>query len=239
MSNPISRATLLTLFCFSLSGCAAGIKSTNLNVVPSKPEETLLLRSVGYVFHDEVYAKRDSKYIESEKKSWLDALSDFTEQENIFTMSDGNPTNSNNSFPEFAKTHPIVHVYVIAVPEEKGVTAYDVLYVTPAIVSFFSFGIIPAYLPIPYTASFTLSMPEEIHVSPAHWDYSYDRQEYYWMPILRPIEDYLASFYDNDEIETPLKIEERRHKDTGWKTEEKRRLLLRFLQDAKPLLQEH
>jgi len=29
-------------------------------------------------------------------------------------------------------------------------------------------------------------MPEEKHAAPAHWDYSYDRQEYYWLPILLP-----------------------------------------------------
>jgi hypothetical protein len=113
-----------------------------------------------------------------------------------------------------------------------------VTYGAPAIISFLSFGIIPAYLPLPYTASFTLSMPEEMNVPPAHWDYSYDRREYYWLPIFFPVADYLSTFSD-DEIDTSLKPGENRRTDTRWKTEEKRRLVLRFLQDAKPLLHEH
>lgn len=283
MSNSISRATLMTLYCFSLSGCAVAIKSTSLEVAPPKPEETRLLNSVGYVFHDEIYFIRDKIYIESEKKSWVDALSDFTDKENIFTMLDGkptsitnpapepvktrsnalpgsinqqntfpvpdgkpagtmpvaNPANTINSFAEFAKTHPIVHVYIKAIPEEKGLTKHDVIYVTPFIISFFSLGIIPAYLPIPYTASFTLSMPEETDAPPAHWEYSYDRREYYWLPVLFPISDYLASFTGEDETDTGIKPSEKRRAGIGWKTEEKRRLVLRFLQDAKPLLREH
>jgi hypothetical protein len=273
MSNPISRATLLTLFCFSLSGCSIGIKSTSLNVVPSQQEEINLLKSVGYVVHDEVHAVRgienQKQYLAIERKSWIDALSGFTDQKNIFTMSDGKPANiikssldpdktrpnepilsdqvndsalpnnnptslksdstattGVNSFAEFAKTHPIVDVYVKAAPEEQGLSLDDVAYGTFWI-SFLSFGITPAYLPIPYTASFTLSMPEEKHVPPAHWDYPYDRREFYWLPLLIPMEDYLATFDDANE------------KDTLWRTEEKRLLVLKFLQDAKLLLQEH
>jgi hypothetical protein len=238
MSNLISRTTLMTLCCFSLAGCGVAIKSTNLEDVPSRPEETVLLKSMGYVFHDEVYANRDRKYIESEKQSWIEALSSFTDKENIFTMSEGKPSSKIIAFDEFAKTHPVVHVYVNQVPDTKGANTRDVLYFTPAVVSFFSFGIIPAYLPIAYTASFTLSMPEEKQANPAHWDYSYERQEYYWLPILLPMSDKMATFYVEDGEDTRAKLEEKRRLDSRWKTEEKRRLVLRFLQDAKPLLQE-
>ena len=233
MNNPISRAIPITLFCFILSGCAVGKRTTNLEVTPSKPEETQLLKSVGYVFHDEVYVRGDrkpseilKKFIESEKKSWVDALSRFTDKENIFTMSEGKPTNASNSFPEFAKTHPIVDVYVKPAPEVEALSMDELVNEGPFWLTFLSFGITPAYLPIPYSASFTLSMPEEMHVPPAHWDYSYDREEFYWLPLFIPMEDYL----DSIDEETDVNL---------WKTEEKRRLLLKFLQDAKTSLQKH
>jgi hypothetical protein len=231
MNNLISRAILLTLFCFGLAGCSVGTRTTNLKDVPSQPEETRLLGSVGYVFHDEVYATKDRKsveivkrFIESERKSWVDALTGFTVKENIFIMSNGIPTNPNNSYPEFAKTHPIVHVYVKAAPEGDSLTMDDVVNEGPFWLTFLSFGLTPAYLPIPYTASFTLSMPEDSHTPPSHWDYAYEREEYYWLPLLIPMEEYLDSIDDQVDIDR-------------WKTEEKRRLLLKFLQDAKPLLQ--
>ena len=239
MSNLISRTTLMTLCCFSLTGCGVAIKSTNLEDVPSRPEETVLLKSIGYVFHDEVYADRDRKFVESEKQSWIEALSSFTDKDNIFTMSEGKPSSQIIAFDEFARTHPVVHVYVNQVPAKGHTNTKEVLYFTPAVVSFFSFGIIPAYLPIPYMASFTLLMPEEQHAAPAHWDYSYDRQEYYWLPILLPMSDKIATFYVEDGEDTRAKLEEKRRLDSRWKTEEKRRLVLRFLQDAKPLLQGH
>lgn len=237
MSNLISRTLLMALVIFSLAGCGVALKSTNLEEVPTTPEETGLLRSIGYVFHDEIYANRDSKYIESEKKSWLEALSSFTDKDNIFTMSEGKPASAIIAFDEFSKTHPVVHVYVNQVPDKKGVDSRDVLYFTPAVVSFFSFGVIPAYLPIPYMASFTLLMPEATQAAPAHWDYSYEREEYYWLPILLPMSDKMATFYVEDGEDTRAKLEEKRRLDARWKTEEKRRLVLRFLHDAKLLLQ--
>jgi hypothetical protein len=69
-------------------------------------------------------------------------------------------------------------------------------------------------------------MPEEKKIPPAHWDYSYDRTEYYWLPLL-PVADNSVTF--DGKFET----------DISWQIEEKRRLVLRFLKDAKPLLQEH
>jgi hypothetical protein len=322
MNNSNSRVTLMTLFCFTLSACGIGIKSTNLKDTPANPNETRLLKSVGYVFHSEVFETHDKsrkgnayhmesthhkeitrqseiKYIQSEQESWIDALSSFTDKENIFVMSNGRPVSIINpasqsdynrpntlfgntdqenilaipdsnpanqvsdrtpesmmpdstlasvmpdskpvnapvSFAEFAKTHPVVDVYVKAAPEKPGLTSQDAIYGTPTIVSFFSFGIIPAYFRLPYTASFTLSMPEEKHIPPAHWDYSYDRQEYYWLPIFIPMADYINTFMNDDEIDARLKAEEKRRIDALWKTEEKRRLVLRFLHDAKPLLQ--
>lgn len=237
MSNLISRATLMTLLCFSIAGCGVAIKSTNLEDIPSTPEDTALLKSIGYVFHDEIYTNRDPKFIASEKNSWLEALSSFTDKDNIFTMSEGKPSSKIVAFDEFAKTHPVVHVYVNQVPDNKGTSTREVLYFTPAVVSFFSFGVIPAYLPIPYMASFTLLMPGAKDDTPAHWDYSYDRQEYYWLPILLPMSNKLATFYVEDGEDERAKLEEKRRLDSRWKTEEKRRLVLRFLQDAKSLLQ--
>ena len=237
MSNSILRATLMTLYCFSLASCGVAIKSTNLEDVPSKPEETALLRPIGYVFHDEVYANRGPKYMQSEIISWMEALSSFTDKENIYTMSEGQTTSKMSAFNEFAKTHPVVHVYVNQAPEKEGVNAQDTLYFTPTVVSFFSFGMIPAYFPIPYIASFTLSMPEEQHATLANWDYTYNRQEYYWLPIFLPLNDKFATFSAEDDADARAKLEEKRRMDSIWKTEEKRRLILRFLQDAKPMLQ--
>ncbi|MGA7749517.1 MAG: hypothetical protein WCA63_05165 [Gallionella sp.] len=233
MNKSTLRTALITVFCFSLFGCAVGVKSTNLADAPSKPEETDLLKSVGYVLHDEVHAihgknsaESEKAYLESERKSWVDALSVFTDQKNIFTMSDDKPTNEFNSFPEFAKTHPIVDVYVKADTEERGLSLDDVAYGSFWI-TFLTLGITPAYVPIPYTASFTLSMPEEKPVPLTQWDYPYDRQEFYWVPLLMPMQGYFATYDEANET------------DLRWRIEEKRRLVLRFLQDAKPLLQDH
>lgn len=270
MNNAISRVTRMTLFCLTLSGCAVGIKSTNLEVVSPRPEDAQLLASVGFVFHDESYATHDKKYIESEKKSWIDALSTFTNKENIYTLSKGVPIsiitptpelvktqpnalsgapdqgNANsiqdslttgtapenkspnviNSFTEFEKSHPVVHVFINAISKKKGLIANDMINETPMLLSFLTFWITPSYLSTPYTASFTLSMPEEKKVPSSHWDYPYNRQEYYWLPLL-PMAD--SSITVDGKIET----------DMQWKIEEKRRLVLMFLKDAKPLLQEH
>lgn len=229
MNKSISRPALMAIISFSLLGCSIGAKTTNIEVAPSKPEETQLLKSVGYVFHDEVYPinsrhlEIQKKFIASEKKSWVDALTGFTDKENIFTMVNGKPSNLTTSFEVFAKSHPVVDVYVRAVPE-NDLTMDDVAREAPFWLTFLTFGITPAYLPIPFTASFTLSMPEDSRVAPVHWDYYYDREEYYYLPLLIPMEEYLDSL---DEENDP----------NSWKTEEKRLLLLRFLQDAKPILQ--
>jgi hypothetical protein len=231
--NPIVRVTLMMLFCFGVSACSIATKTTNLKDVSSDRDETRLLKPVGYVFHDEVYANPNkkhtesvNKFIESEKQSWIDALSSFTNKDNIFTMSSGKPTSKNNSYPEFAKTHAIVDVFVKPIPEEEGLTMDDVIYGSPVWLAFLSFGTIPIYLPIPYIASFTLTLPEEKHTAPTHWDYTYEREEYYWFPLLIPMEEYLDSIDDTEDV------------NARWKAEEKRRLVLRFLQDAKPMLQE-
>jgi hypothetical protein len=236
MNSSIIRPALMAVICFSLFGCAIGMKSTDLNDVPSQPAETDLLKSVGYVIHDEVMSNnvkvmekeyRDSEkaYLDSERRSWITAASGFTDPKNIFLMSDGKPTNGSTSFPEFAKTHPIVDVYVKAAPDESGLTMDEVAYGSFWI-TFLTLGITPAYLPIPYIASFTLSMPEDKPAPISHWEYSYDRQEFYWLPLLIPMENYLDTFASADK------------NSTLWETEEKHRLILRFLQDAKPLLQQ-
>jgi hypothetical protein len=230
MNFSIFRPALMAVICFSLFGCAVGIKSTSLNDVPSRPAETDLLKSVGYVIHDEVVSSKDKaigkEYLDSERRSWITAASDFTDPKNIFIMKDGKPANDLNSFPEFAKTHPVVDVYVKAAPDESGLNMDEVAYGSFWI-TFLTMGITPAYLPIPYIASFTLSMPEDKPAPLSHWDYSYDRQEFYWMPLLIPMENYLDTFANADK------------NNALWETEEKRRLILRFLQDAKPLLQQH
>jgi hypothetical protein len=230
MNFSFFRPALMAVICFSLFGCAVGIKSTSLNDVPSQPADTDLLKSVGYVIHDEVVPSKDKaigkEYLDSERRSWITAASDFTDQKNIFIMKDGRPANDLNSFPEFAKTHPVVDVYVKAAPDEPGLNMDEVAYGSFWI-TFLTMGITPAYLPIPYIASFTLSMPEDKPAPLSHWDYSYDRQEFYWMPLLIPMENYLDTFANADK------------NNALWETEEKRRLILRFLQDAKPLLQQH
>lgn len=237
MNFSIFRPALMAVFCFSLLGCAVGMKSTNLKDVPSQAGDTDLLKSVGYVIHDEVISNKDKiinngymdserEYLDSERRSWITAASGFTDPKNIFIMTDGKPTNGSNSFPEFAKTHPVVDVYVKAAPDESGLSMDDVAYGSFWI-TFLTLGITPAYLPIPYVASFTLSMPEDKPAPISHWDYSYDRQEYYWLPLLIPMENYLDTFAKVD------------NSSALWETDEKRRLILRFLQDAKPLLQQH
>lgn len=228
MNLSIFRHALLAVLCLSLFGCAVGVKSTDLKDVPSQTGDTALLKSVGYVIHDEILAGKnsaiDKSYLDSERRSWVDAASNFTDPKNIFVMSNGKPANNSNSFDEFAKTHPVVDVYVKAAPDESGLSMDDVAYGSFWL-TFLTMGITPAYLPIPYTASFTLSMPGDSPLPLSHWDYAYDRQEYYWMPLLIPMENYLDTFADVDK------------NNTLWETEEKRRLILRFLQDAKPQLQ--
>jgi hypothetical protein len=255
MINLNARAVLMTLVLFSLSGCAVGIKSSSVEDAPAQPEDTRLLTSVGFVLDDDVHKSPSQAFVASERESWIDALSSFTDQKNIFMMSGGKPVNivktrspsqpapdtaqilsgrlpipSDNAakaidaFTEFEKTHPIVHVRVKSVSDDGDITAYDVLYSTPFVLSFVTFWITPAYITRPYMATFSLSMPEENKIPPAHWDYSFNRHEFYWLPLL-PVAD--SSINLDRQVET----------DISWQIEEKRRLVLRFLADAKPLLQ--
>lgn len=259
MNNHISRAALMTLVFFSLSGCAVGIKSSSVEETPAQAEDTRLLTSVGFVLDDDVHTSPSHAFIASERESWIDALSSFTDQKNIFVMSGGKPTNiikttkqlqpapdtaqilsgrlpvptpgnktanAIDTFTEFEKTHPIVHVRVNSIADKDELTGYDVLYATPLVISFITFWITPAYITRPYTATFYLSMPEEKKIPPARWDYSFNRHEFYWLPLL-PVAD--SSINIDRQIET----------DISWQIEEKRRLVLRFLADAKPMLQEH
>jgi hypothetical protein len=255
MINLNSRAVLMTLVLFSLSGCAVGIKSSSVEDAPAQPEDARLLTSVGFVLDDEVHKSPSTAFVASERESWIDALSGFTDQKNIFMMSGGKPVNivktrspsqpapdtaqilsgrlpippdntakAVDAFAEFEKTHPIVHVRVTSVSDDSDITAYDVLYSTPFVLSFVTFWITPAYITRPYMATFSLSMPEENKIPPAHWDYSFNRHEFYWLPLL-PVAD--SSINLDRQVET----------DISWQIEEKRRLVLRFLADAKPLLQ--
>jgi len=255
MNNLNSRAVLMMLFLIGLSGCAVGIKSSSVEEAPAQPEDTRLLTTVGFVLDDEVHKSPSKAFIASERESWIDALSSFTDQKNIFMMSGGKPINiikttahpqpspdtaqiisgrlpppsdkaakAIDAFAEFEKTHPVVHVRVNSATDDDDISAYDVLNATPLVISFVTFWITPAYITRPYTATFSLTMPEENKIPPAHWDYSFNRHEFYWLPLL-PVAD--SSINLDRQIET----------DISWQIEEKRRLVLRFLADAKPMLQ--
>jgi hypothetical protein len=69
-------------------------------------------------------------------------------------------------------------------------------------------------------------MPEEREIPPAHWEYAYDRKEFYWLPLM-PV------------AESSISVDGNPQTDISWQIEEKRRLVLRFLEDAKSLLQQH
>lgn len=259
MSNSISRIALMTLFFISLPGCAIGVKSTSLEDIHAQQADTQLLTSVGFVLDDEAYTMQNKHFMERERESWISALSSFTDRNNIFIMSKGmpigilksppdpnqilsgqlpmptdqadstpsdEPEQSINIFPEFAKTHAIVHVHINPVSEKEGQTGNDVLSKAPLMISFLTFWVTPAHVTMAYRASFSLSMPEEWRIPPAQWDYSYDRKEYYWLPLLPVAESTIAV---DGKIET----------DISWQIEEKRRLVLKFLEDAKSLLQQH
>jgi hypothetical protein len=233
MDINLVRTIIMVGVCVCLSGCAVSTKSTNLKEIATTPAETGLLKDVGFVIHDEVIqthgnppSDNEKAYLDSERKSWRDAVSAFTDQQNIFTMANDKPANAENSFPEFAKKHPIVDVYIRANKEKSGLSMNDVAYGSFWI-TFLTFGMTPAYLPVPYLASFTLSLPESDHAPSKHWEYAYDRQEYFWLPLLIPLEDYLNSFQEPDESAS------------RWNAQEKRRLVLRFLQDAKRVLKQH
>jgi hypothetical protein len=257
MSNSISRFALMTLFFISLPGCAIGVKSTSLEDIHAQREDIRLLASVGFVLDDEVYTKQNKQFIvkefiDRERESWIDALSSFTDEKNIFIMSKGqpvaiiktppyraqpapaapaapdpaeilsgrlpapaNPADSTPSdkpatatlsYTEFAKTHPIVHVHVNAVPEKENLAGKDTLSQTPLIISFFTFWVSPANVTSPYTASFTLSMPEEGEIPPAHWEYAYDRKEFYWLPLM-PVAESSISVDGNPQTDISWQIE--------------------------------
>jgi hypothetical protein len=273
MSNPISRLALMTLFCIRLPGCAIGVKSTSLEDIHAQQKDTRLLASVGFVLDDEIYAKQSKQFIpkeflDRERESWIDALSGFTDEKNIFIMQKGQPVRIIKppvraepapavqsraeilsgrlptppaqedsgqgdkpgtpivSYAEFAKTHPIVHVHIIADPEKYKPSGNDALSQTPLVISFFTFWVSPAKVTKPYTASFSLLMPEERNIPPTQWEYTYDRKEFYWLPLM-PVAESSISIDGNPQV------------DISWQIEEKRRLVLKFLEDAKSLLQQH
>lgn len=219
MNSPLSRIAWMMFLCFCLYGCAATIISTNLNNAPAQPEETQLLKSLGFVIHPSI----GKGVIDSgkDRTSWVHALADFTDMGNIFFFEDGKPTGMIHSYAEFSKTHPIVTIEL----RTKDFSENELNSIFP-ILSIASLGIIPAYYSEPYTATFTLSIPDEKHVPAVHWDYTYHRQQYF-SALLLPFANYLitqAGAGSND---------------TSWKDEEKRRLLLRFLEDAKQPLREY
>lgn len=208
----------MMLLCFCLSGCAVGIISTNLKNVPAQPGETQLLKSVGYVIHE----SEGKGMIDSQKHrtSWVHALAGFTNMENIFFFENRKPTGMIHSYEEFSKNHPIVTIELKTNDRKEEDAIFPILTIA-------SLGIIPSYFSEPYTATFTLSMPEEKYVPDLHWSYEYRRQQYLWLPLL-PFANYVIT-----QAGAGSDIDPR------WKTEEKRRLLLRFLEDAKQSLGEN
>ena len=217
----------MTFLCFCLSGCA-GIVSTNLKNVSAQPDESRLLKSVGYV----VYPTTDGNIGNSGKDgtaSWVHALADFTNMENIFFFEDGEIIGAIHSYEEFSKTHPMVSIELKGPdPKEKMEARNEPALALSMLLTTVSLGIIPSYYSEPYKATFTLSMPEEKHVPDLQWNYEYRRQMYLWI-LLLPFSNYTIS---------PTGEGEGSH-DRRWETEEKRRLLLKFLADAKQSLQAH
>lgn len=217
MSSPISRTASMMLLCLCLSGCAVGIVSTNLQNVPARPDETQLFQSVGYVIHSS--AGKGIMGDGKDKTAWVHALADFTDMGNVFFLEDGKPTGAIHSYEEFSRTHPIVTIELKANDSEEWTGIFPLLTVA-------SLGLIPSYYSEPYRTTFTLSMPGEKHVPDLHWSYEYRRQQYLW-DVLLPFANYgITQAGAGSDI------------DPRWKTEEKRRLLLRFLQDAKQRLRE-
>ena len=129
-------------------------------------------------------------------------------------------------FKVFEKTHPVVHVKVNAVPDEEELSGSSAISQAPLMISFLTFWVTPAHVNQPFMASFSLSLPEERKIPPAHWEYAYDRKEYYWLPLL-PVAESTITVTGDPET------------DIDWQIEEKRRLVLKFLEDAKPLLQKN
>jgi len=216
MNNPIFRIAMAMLVCSGMTGCATGVTTTSLQEVSVQQGETRLLKSVGYVVHG----------ASQEQKSWIDALSGFTDMGNIFIEEKNGPVGMLHSFSDYAKIHPVVHIYLEEVRDNQWMTKVDyAIYVAPTVLSFMTFGATPAYYPEPHRAFFKLSRPGDGSAPPSHWEYSYDRRQFLWLPLFL-FADFSYSINGGGEL------------DTRWKVEEKRRLLLKFLKGAEPLLGE-
>lgn len=216
-----TRAAWLLPLCLILSGCAASIRSTDLKPAASQPESTQLLGSVGFVIHPFAGPKakigdRRPGVPDPERASWVRALSAFTDEEKVFFVEGTQPTPVHQAIAELAKSQPIV---TIDLSTEGNDSAWW------PVVSIATLGIIPAYYTEPYTAVFTLSMPQGSQVPPSRREYNYRRQEFMWFLVL-PFANHLLTQAGSGDT------------DSEWQDEEKRRLLLRFLIDAEPRLRE-
>jgi hypothetical protein len=219
MSSPRPRTRSILLLCVCLPGCAVGIASTNLKNLPARSEDTELLQSVGFVIHSTTGSGSvdDGK----DRTSWAHALAGLASMENIFIFRADGPEGMIHSYAEFSKTHPMVTIELRVTDPGDNFGAFLVL------ASLVSLGTVPAYYSEPDTATFSLAMPAEEHVPDLHWNYGYRRRLYLWDPFL-PIANYMVTQAGSgSEI------------DPRWKAEEKRRLLLRFLQDARQPLREY
>jgi len=205
---PLVQAATL---CLLLSGCVgAGINKTNLKDA-TVATDTELLRPVVYVIHDSL-----------DRREWFDALSSFTSKENIFY--DSVPQPVAGKIPEYLSRGPlVVQIRFEAVHREE--TSEDKFATASTILSLLTLSVIPGWMVDPYEfrASFQLSTSVYEGDAGPQWVYPYKRKMLLWLPLL-PVADEFIFFGDFN-----LK---------DWKTEEKRRLILLFLKDATPTLQQ-
>jgi hypothetical protein len=221
VASKVSNAFTGVIFALTLSACllltgcvVVGISSTNLRVMSAQSEQRKLLNPVVYVVHSTF-----------DQQSWRDALSGFTNDENIVFVGTEDASQQIQTHVANTKSIHVVDIYFQA-EEEEPKFADKAIFVS-TMLSFLTISVIPGLMEDPYTfkASFSLSNPNEINPSPPHWEYLYRRQLFLWLPLL-PIADTIGIFsseFKNDE---------------KWKVEEKRRLILSFLNDAEPLLRE-
>jgi hypothetical protein len=189
----MTRLIGVVFLCFGIYGCAVGVMTSNLENIPSKDVDSTFLRSLRVVVHG---------YTEPDTKSWLVALKDFTNPENV--------TRS----PDVSNDLPVLYLDSRRPKDMSPSTVSNLWF----ILSVLSFAIIPAYEVQPMQATFTLHMAEG--QAPIHAEYAYNRYEISWLPLVFVGADFgflIMNGWSNEE---------------RVYAEEKRRLLLRFVRDA-------
>ncbi|OIQ99492.1 hypothetical protein GALL_184290 [mine drainage metagenome] len=198
-----------------LSGCVGvGITSTNLKDETTQTDESRLLKSAAYIIHSTL-----------DQKSWSDALSGFTNSENIIFVNKEDATDKLSSFINRTRPLPIIQVYFEPVNKEPKFV--DKAIFVESMLSLFTLSVIPGLIDEPYTyeASFSVSKPGVENSPQPNWEYSSRRRMFMWLPLL-PIADTIWLFGAD------IKLDEK------WKIEEKRRFILSFLKDAESILRE-